>query len=144
MLTYYPVDKTIDMFDIKNNRIFLKRCEYPQLVLGDCYIGAVLTVNARLLKIIDYGDVYTRTKFEQERQRTFALILPQDYLNIGKAIDFIFQQGFQISKLKMGKLTPEQARNYIGERDQSLADSLSKDVAVGIEIVGQQAISKYA
>jgi len=28
-LTYYPVDKTIDMFDIKNKRIFLKRCEYP-------------------------------------------------------------------------------------------------------------------
>jgi len=64
------------------------------MVLGDCYIGAVLTVYARLLKIIDYGDVYTRSKFETERQRTFALILPQDYLNIGKAVDFLYQQGF--------------------------------------------------
>lgn len=61
------------------------------MVLGDCYIGAVLTIHSRLLKIIDYGDVYTRSKFETERQRTFALILPQEYLNIGKAVDFLFQ-----------------------------------------------------
>lgn len=64
MLTYYPVDKTIDMYDIKNKRIFLKRQEYPSVVLGDCFIGAVLTIFSRLLKIIDYGDVYTRSKFE--------------------------------------------------------------------------------
>jgi nucleoside-diphosphate kinase len=44
------------------------------MVVGDCFIGAVLTVYSRLLKIIDYGDVYTRSRFETERQRTFSLI----------------------------------------------------------------------
>jgi len=79
------------MYDIKNRRTFLKRSEYPQMVLGDCFIGAVLSINSRLLKIIDYGDVYTRTKFETERQRTFALVLPSAYTDMGKAIDFLSQ-----------------------------------------------------
>lgn len=44
----------------------------------------------------------------------------------------------------MGKLTPEQAHRYIGDRDTSQVENLTKDVSVGIELVGEEAISKYA
>jgi nucleoside-diphosphate kinase len=54
--------KTIQ-FDIKNKRVFLKKCEYPNLQLKDVFVGAVLNVYSRQLKIIDFADEFTRSKF---------------------------------------------------------------------------------
>jgi hypothetical protein len=47
-------------------------------------------------------------------------------------IDFISQQGFLISKLKMGRLSRPLAEKYLGDRQ---ADDLTKDVTVGLEII---------
>ena len=104
-LTYYPVDKTIDMFDIKNKRIFLKRCEYPAVTLKDLSIGALVTVYSRQLKVVDYGDVHTRHLFEQMRQRTFGIIKPAAYPHMGKIIDMIYANNFRITRLKMSRFT---------------------------------------
>ena len=62
-LTYYLKDKTIEMFDLKSRKIFLKKTEYPNLQLKDIFIGAVLNVYARQLKVIDYADEFTKAKF---------------------------------------------------------------------------------
>jgi nucleoside-diphosphate kinase len=51
-------------YDLKNRRIFLKRCEYPGIALKDLFLGSIVTVYARQLKIIEYADVFTRGKFE--------------------------------------------------------------------------------
>ena len=34
-LSYFVVDDTIEMYDIKNRRTFLKRCSYPSIKLED-------------------------------------------------------------------------------------------------------------
>merc|ERR1719502_2511345 len=52
-LFYYPKEKLIEMFDLKNRRTFLKKCEYPSIQLGDLYIGATVSIYSRQLKIID-------------------------------------------------------------------------------------------
>jgi len=49
--------------------MFLKRCEYPAITLNDLYVGAILTVYARQIKISDYADVYTRKRFEAGREK---------------------------------------------------------------------------
>jgi hypothetical protein len=56
-------------FDIKNKRIFLKRCEYTALQLKDIFVGAVLNVYSRQLKVIDFADEFTRSKFEIQRTK---------------------------------------------------------------------------
>lgn len=61
---YYPVLQSVEMWDIKNSRIFLKKQQIPSLQLDDFFIGAQVTVLSRVLKVIDYGDVYTRRHFE--------------------------------------------------------------------------------
>jgi nucleoside-diphosphate kinase len=85
--------------------VFLKRCPYDGLGFTDLHIGSTINVYARILKVIDYGDVATRNKFEVDRQRTFAMIKPDAYPHIGKIIDAIYQSGFKINKLKMSKFT---------------------------------------
>lgn len=82
-LTYYPKDKTIEMvtqaltslfqqnfqYDLKTKKLFLRRCEYPSIALKDMYIGAIITVYSRQLKVVDYADVFTRKQFESKREK---------------------------------------------------------------------------
>ena len=41
--------------------------------MDDFFVGAVVSVYGRQLKITDYGDVATRKRFEVDRQRTFGM-----------------------------------------------------------------------
>lgn len=50
-------------FDVKNKKIFLKRCEYPALQLKEIFVGATLNVYARQLKVVDFADQFTRATF---------------------------------------------------------------------------------
>ena len=49
--------------------MFLKRTEYPGMQLSDIYIGSVVTIYSRQLKITDYADVHTRAHFQEARAR---------------------------------------------------------------------------
>ena len=100
---YYPVTSSIEMFDVKNSRIFLKKQQIPAIQLDDFFVGAQVTILSPVLKVTDYGDVHTRKHFETQRQRTFAMIKPDSYANIGKIIDAVQQNGFVINQLKMSK-----------------------------------------
>lgn len=83
--------------------------------MKDLHIDALVTVQTRQLKILDYGDVATRKKFEVDRQRTFAMIKPDAYVHMGKILDAIYLNGFKVSKLKMSKFTPATASVFYGE-----------------------------
>lgn len=86
-LLYYVGDNTLEMvyfhfsrrmliwsqYDIRNRRTFLKRCPYPSVQPKDLFIGSVITVFARQLTIIDYGDDYTRSKLGSKLQRHVTL-----------------------------------------------------------------------
>ena len=61
---------------MKNRRTFLKRSESKTVGQRDLYIGSVVTVLARQLKITDYADVSTRKKFELERGKYATSLLP--------------------------------------------------------------------
>lgn len=145
---YYPVTKTIEMFDIKNQRMFLKKQQIPGIELDDFFIGSQVTILARVLKVTDYGDVHTRTRFETDRQRTFAMIKPDAYHSMGKIIDDIFKAGFKINKLKMSRFNRETAgafyREHVGKPFYGpLTDHMVSDVVVGMELVNQGAIKLW-
>ncbi len=136
------------MFDAKNHRTFLKRSEYPSIQLGDLFIGGRVTVNGRQLKVVDYGDVFTRKCFEAHRQRTFAMIKPDCYAQMGKIIDAISANGFIINKLKMSRFTKATAEEFYGEHRgkpffDNLVSFITSDVVVGMELVAENAIEKW-
>lgn len=116
--------------------------------MNELYIGSVITIYSRQLKVIDYGDVYTRKHFEVMRSRTYAMIKPDAYIHIGKILDIIVRNGFAISRLKMFKWTPEQAEGFYAEHKgksffEELVKFMSSDVAVGLELVGDGAVEKW-
>lgn len=101
-----------------------------------------------MLKVTDYGDVHTRTRFEVSRQRTFAMIKPDAYSQMGKVIDGVFQNGFKISRLKMSRFNSNSVSQFYKEHiGKSFYDNLSgfmtSDVVVGMELVADNAVSKW-
>lgn len=58
------------MVDIKNRRHFLKKIRPTEDVKPELlYVGSTITVYSRQLKIIDYGDDYTRSRMEAKSER---------------------------------------------------------------------------
>ncbi len=128
--------------------MFLKRCEYPGVTIDELYLGAIITVYARQLKVVDYGDVFTRKQFECKRSRTLAIIKPDAYAHIGKIIDAIYKNEFTINKMKMLKWSPEQAQGFYAEHKgkpffDSLVAFMSGDVIVAMELVADRAVEKW-
>ena len=56
-------------YDIKNKRSFLKRIKSENISPVQLYLGGVVTVFSRQLKIIDYGDEYTKRSLESRVER---------------------------------------------------------------------------
>jgi nucleoside-diphosphate kinase len=152
-LTYYSVDDSIDMvnttqYDLKNRRVFLKRTQCPGVSMSDLFIGATVTVYARQLKVVEYGDVFTRQKFEQKRSRTFGMIKPDCYTSAGKIIQMVIDAGFRIANLRMHRFTRAQAEGFYAEhRGKSFYNDLiafmTSDVVIGLELVAEDAVLQW-
>eukprot|EP00450_Noctiluca_scintillans_P022555 CAMPEP_0194512674 /NCGR_PEP_ID=MMETSP0253-20130528/44745_1 /TAXON_ID=2966 /ORGANISM="Noctiluca scintillans" /LENGTH=374 /DNA_ID=CAMNT_0039356159 /DNA_START=12 /DNA_END=1136 /DNA_ORIENTATION=+ len=148
MLTYYKRDKTIDMYDPKNKRPFLKRSEYPEVKLSDLYIGAIITVFARQLKVVEYADAYTRKALETQISRTLALVKPDAYNHIGQVLSAAHSLGLVVARLSMVRMNPDTAGEFCGlfphdEAHAAHAAHLQSDVVVAMELVGEDAIEKW-
>merc|ERR1712151_68197 len=105
------------MYDLKSRRMFLKRMGVDGVSADKLFIGSILTIHARQLKIVDYGDTFTRSKFGSGKETTFAMIKPDVYMHTGKIIDSIYKSGFIISKLKMSRFTQSTANNFLSKGD---------------------------
>ena len=148
-LFYYPEDGSIEMYDIKNKKIFLKKNVNPEVTLRDLYKGSDINIYSRKHKLIDYGDDYTKKYFEEIRSNNYGMIKPDGYLNIGKIIDLIYNVGgFTITKLKLCKMSKEIAAQFYGEHKGKpfydfLINYITEDYIVGMELVKKDAIAEW-
>lgn len=148
-LFFYPQDSSIEIYDLKCAKIFLKRRVNPEVSLKDLFIGSDVNIYSRKHKLIDYGDEYTRKYFENIRSNTFGMIKPDGYLNIGKIIDIIYNRGnFTITKLKLCKFSNENAAEFYREHYGKpfynfLMSYITSDYVVGMELVKKDAIKEW-
>ena len=81
------------------------------------YLGAIVTIYSRQLRLVEYGDAFTRNMFAKAKESTFALIKPDAYVHTGKIIDAIYRNGFIIKRLKMGKFTAATTARFLAAND---------------------------
>lgn len=75
-LFYYPADQSVELYDIRNRRPFLKRVRYDALRPSELYPGNTVTIYSRQLTITAYGDERTRSKLASQRQKALVVIPP--------------------------------------------------------------------
>jgi nucleoside-diphosphate kinase len=144
-LTFYPRDNSVAMFDPKAHRAFLKRTQYFDLRMDDLHIGGNVTVHSRQLKIMDYGDAYTRRVLESNKSRTLGIIKPDVYSNLGLILKGIYENGMVCGKLQMVKMSLQQAQAFsnLAKLPPASASHLSSDVVLVMEIVGKNACQQW-
>lgn len=145
-LFYYPQAKSVEMFDVKNQRIFLRKTKYEDLHQEDLFIGNRVNVFSRQLNLIDYGDQYTANKLGSKKERTLALIKPDVVTKLGDVLESIYSSNLIVTKAKMTSLTWRQAADFYAEHQSkpffnNLVQFVSSGPVVAMELMGDEAMS---
>jgi nucleoside-diphosphate kinase len=147
-LLYYPKDSQIEMFDIKNRRTFLKKCEYPSIALKDIYIGATISIYSRQLKVVEYSDDFTANKLSPKQEKTLCIVKPDAYAHLGKIMDAVVASGLTIGECRMMKLTPDQVEEFYEELRgnqffSKMVNFMSSDAITCLCIVGDSSVARW-
>ena len=138
-LMFFTADSSIEMYDIKNRRIFLKKVVYPSVKEKDLYIGSTITVYSRQLKVVDFADEYTKNTITQTQQMAFVAVKPSALPNLGKIVNAMLKSDFVIAKMKMASIPAAAAQHMYGKAMPELTSA----PVVGIAIVADNAIEKF-
>ncbi|CAL1676913.1 unnamed protein product [Lasius platythorax] len=145
-LYYYPSNNTIELFDLKTRKIFLKRTICEGIKAKDFYIGAVVTIFSRCIKIIGYADSYTKIKLETQLQKFFVLLKPDIIDKMGEIIKVITND-FHITNMKMMLLTATDVTecNFVKDTadKMSMINYLTSGPIVGLELLGENGIARW-
>ncbi|XP_017758043.1 PREDICTED: nucleoside diphosphate kinase 7 isoform X2 [Eufriesea mexicana] len=146
-LYYYPFDNTVELFDIKARKTFLRRTKCEGIQAKDFYVGATVTIFSRSIRITDYADCVTRTKLQTKMQKTFAIVKPNVVDKLGEILKHIVSSNFHIANIKMVKLSKEQATEFYGDTGETnvayLVNYLTSGPIVALELLGDHAIARW-
>ena len=138
MLMYYLADNTLEMYDMKNKRTFLKRCPYPSVRPEHLYVGSIVTVYSRQLTVVDYADEFTRSRLQSRKETTLAMIKPDAFKKAGEILKAVQDDGFIIAKLRMCLLSKHDAEEFYEEhRGKAFYDKLTSFISSGPVIAMQ-------
>ena len=87
----------LQLVDVKNRKQLLRRIRPTEDINSELlFIGSMVTVYSRQLKIVEYGDEYTRSRMEPKSERTLALIKPEALQHLGKILNAVYMSGFHV------------------------------------------------
>eukprot|EP00696_Hemimastix_kukwesjijk_P000595 gnl/Hemi2/10794_TR3695_c0_g1_i1.p1 gnl/Hemi2/10794_TR3695_c0_g1~~gnl/Hemi2/10794_TR3695_c0_g1_i1.p1 ORF type:complete len:388 (+),score=129.22 gnl/Hemi2/10794_TR3695_c0_g1_i1:97-1164(+) len=147
-LFFFGTNNSVELFDMKQRRTFLKRSPIGGLVLRDLFIGNTVTVFGRQLKIVEYADEFTRSRLGACSEKTTGIIYPDGYPALGKILQLIHDDGFLVGNIFMRKLDRDQAAQAL--RDQAseptfsqTTERISGDIIAVLELVAVDAVAKW-
>lgn len=148
VLQYYTERGEIEIYDVKNHRMFLKKTLTHNIKLSDMVLGGKILINGRQYSVIDYGDKVTAAEFGVVQQHTYAMIKPGFSEKIGDVYVALHEAGLQISKIRFGMLNANVAAEFYGEhRDKPFYDELIHYITSGpiiaMDVVGPNAIARW-
>lgn len=147
-LLFYPLDGTLELYDLLKHRLFLKRTKCEEVNMEDLFIGATLRICSRLICIKDYADLYTRNKIESVYQKTCGFLNPE-VINKGEILQSFIEQDLKIINLKTIQLTESVACELLKEyEDESLVSSIIENIISGpitvFQVLGENAVIKVS
>lgn len=147
-LFFYPETNEVEMNDIKNNKVFLRRVRYEDLRVEQLFLGNPVTVYGRQLKLVEYGDDFTRAALEPRSEKTLGLVKPDAIQHLGKIVHAVQQAGFKLGAMKMCRLSKAEAEAFYAEHRgrpffEKLTAFMSSGRVLAMELVAPGAIAKW-
>ncbi|KAI5748970.1 hypothetical protein M8J76_003708 [Diaphorina citri] len=108
VLNFSINDNCVEMIDVKKNKIFLRRTHCDEILLKDLFIGNSVKLFSRILKIVDYGDRYTKSYLESTNyQCTIAFLRPHANDSKSELFQDLINHGFEFINLLMVEFNEE-------------------------------------
>jgi len=147
-LFYYTADQTIEMYDVKQKKTFLKRSYCQTVSESDLFIGNTISVFGRDLKIKEYLNEATIATLQMKTERTYAMLKPEVINQMGKILSFIEEKGFRLNNLMLTRLGHESVSEFYKEHQgrpfyDSLVNYISSGPVLAMELLAPSAISKW-
>lgn len=148
ILFYYKVDGTVELYDTKYRRMFLRRTKCDSVTLGDLHIDAAVNILSRQMKITGFADEYTHVHLGVVMQRTFAMLKPDVVEKMGQILKLIIQNGFKVTKLKMVQMTKEHALEFYAEHKGKpflpfLIEYMTSGPVIAMELLAENGVAKW-
>ncbi|XP_040582005.1 nucleoside diphosphate kinase homolog 7 [Lepeophtheirus salmonis] len=145
LLTFYPGDNSVEMFDPKIRKIFLKRIHCSGVDAKDFYIGNSVVIFSRRLQIVDYGSEATRIRLNSHSETTIAVIRPGGISSLGDILKDIDTCGYTLGKARMVQLDSQCAREFIfskreDEDFEEIIEELTSGPIIALEIMGEKVV----
>ncbi|ORX54693.1 nucleoside diphosphate kinase, partial [Piromyces finnis] len=112
-LMFFPYDNSIEMYDVKQRKVYLKRVGYPGIQLKDLVIGATIIIFSRPLLIKSYGDRYTATKLISKLERALLVVRLESSTLLGDLFNYIIDHGYTINQMRKVKFSDESAQEFL-------------------------------
>lgn len=152
-LSFYESDKSVEMFDIKSKKMFLRRCAVSSAAFDkkDLFVGNTVVVFARHLLIKGYTNEYTRQQVENDTQTTLVLVYPEAHAQLGQVIGCFDRAGYALCRVRSMRFTGISARQFLDRfhvqgmdiTDEVLRLTNPDHPTVALEIVGPSVIRKW-
>lgn len=148
LFTFYSNDQTVELYDLKNHRSFLRRCKQEGIHLENLYKTSIVSIMSRQMKIVEYANAKTKHKFEIELSQTFCMVKPDVAHRSGEIITFLLNHGFKITKLKMGTMTSKCATEFYKEHQgqpffPGLIKFMQSGPSVAMSVIGENALRRW-
>jgi nucleoside-diphosphate kinase len=112
-LMFFPSDNSIEMYDIKQKKVYLKRVGYPGVQLKDLVIGATVIIFSRPLLIKSYGDRFTATKLISKLERALLVVRLESNTLLGDLFNYVIDHGYTINQMRKVKFSNETAQEFL-------------------------------
>jgi len=147
-LFYYTRDQTVEMYDVKQKRTFLKRSLCPTVSETDLYIGNIISVFGRDLKLVEYLNQNTLSALQMKTERTYAMLKPEVINQMGKILSFIEEKGFRLNNMMLTRLGPQRVSEFYKEHEgrpfyDTLVSYISSGPILAMELLAPSAIANW-
>ena len=100
------------------------------------------------MKIVNFADKFTQSKFECQTQKTFAMIKPDCFSKAGKIITKIEESGLCVLSLCLHQMTLENAQDFYAEHKgkpfyENLVQFIGTGTVIGMVLMGENAVKRW-
>jgi len=147
-LIFNAVDSTVELYDLKTKKVFLKRTKVDNVTLADLYVGSTINLFSRQLNVTDYGNSYTKKELGSCKETTFGMIKPDAVCKMGEIIDLIMESGLLITKLKKITIDRSEAVKFYEPKQtdpnfSNMVNFLISGPVIAMELLGDGAVCKW-
>lgn len=149
-VSFWTSDSTVEMYDPKARRLFLKRTlPRERVTLASFALGNTVTVMGRPLQIKKYLNPVTEAAFKTTRTTTVCVIKPDALPSMGTIIDLIVAAGLDLVQARMVRLNAREAEFLLQDKRRllspdkfkALASHLTRDACLALAVAGDDSVA---